>query len=75
MGVPDKMERNTKERIRELNRLKAKLEEKLENTTLPKHKWQRYIDQVEWIEEELYNLEGTMMYRRINNEAQFGGWK
>ena len=75
MEAPDKMERNTKERIRELNRLKAKLDEKLENPALPKHKWQRYLDQVEWIEEELYNLQGTMMYRRINNQAQFGVWK
>lgn len=60
------MEFNIKDRISELNRRKARLDEKLENKQIKRDDFQRYNDELESIEEELFNLEGTIMYRRIN---------
>jgi len=60
------MEFNIKDRISTLNRRKARLDEKLENIRLPKRDFQRYNDELESVEEELFNLEGATMYRRIN---------
>ncbi len=60
------MEFNIKERISTLNRRKARLDEKLENLRISKRDFQRYNDELESIEEELFNLEGATMYRRIN---------
>lgn len=60
------MEFNIKERISTLNRRKARLDEKLENPRLPQKTYERYIDELGSVEEELFNLEGATMYRRIN---------
>ncbi len=64
------MELNIKDRIKELNRRKARLDEKLENLRLPKKTFERYIDELGSVEEELFNLEGTIMYRRINERKR-----
>jgi predicted nuclease with TOPRIM domain len=67
---PDIMELNIKERIKHLNRRKARLDEKLENLRLAKRDYERYIDELGSVEEELFNLEGTILYRRINERKR-----